>query len=87
MCIGNISAQKPIDEKALAAEANVFFEEGNYVQSYAMYSQLVSLYGSNPLYAFRFGAAGIYATTDRDKCIFFMKDGVRLGYTEPEINY
>ena len=52
-----------------------------------MYSQLVSLYGSNPLYAFRFGAAGIYATTDRDKCIFFMKDGVRRGYTEPETHY
>ncbi len=65
----------------------MFFEEGNYVQAYAMYSQLVSLYGSNPLYAFRFGAAGIYATTDRDNCIFFMKDGVRRGYTEPETHY
>jgi hypothetical protein len=65
----------------------VFFEEGNYVQAYAMYSQLVSLYGSIPLYAFRFGAAGIYATTDRDNCIFFMKDGVRRGYTEPETHY
>jgi hypothetical protein len=65
----------------------VFFEEGNYVQAYALYSQLVSLYGSNPLYAFRFGAAGIYATTDRDKSIFFMKDGVRRGYTEPETHY
>ena len=48
---------------------------------------MVSLFGSNPLYAFRFGAAGIYATTDRDKCIFFMKDGVRRGYTEPETHY
>ena len=57
------------------------------MQAYAMYSQLVSLYGSNPLYAFRFGAAGIYATTDRDNCIFFMKDGVRRGYTEPETHY
>ena len=87
MCLGNLHAQKPIDEKTLAAEANVFFEEGNYVQAYAMYSQLVSLYGSNPLYAFRFGASGIYATTDRDKCVFFMKDGVRRGYTEPETHY
>ena len=52
-----------------------------------MYSQLVSLYGSNPVYSFRFGASGIYATTDRDKCIFFMKDGVRRGYTEPETHY
>ena len=65
----------------------MFFEDGNYVEAYAKYSQLVSLYGSNPLYAFRFGAAGIYATTDRDKCIFFMKDGVRRGYTEPETHY
>ena len=64
-----------------------FFEEGNYVQAYAAYSQLVSLYGSNPIYAFRFGAAGIYATTDREKCVFFMKDGVRRGYTEPETHY
>jgi len=86
-CLGTLHAQKPIDEKTLATEANVFFEEGNYVQAYAMYSQLVSLYGSNPLYAFRFGAAGIYATTDRDNCIFFMKDGVRRGYTEPETHY
>ena len=87
ICLGTLHAQKPIDEKTLATEANVFFEEGNYVQAYAMYSQLVSLYGSNPLYAFRFGAAGIYATTDRDNCIFFMKDGVRRGYTEPETHY
>ncbi|MFM2228287.1 MAG: hypothetical protein RL664_1630, partial [Bacteroidota bacterium] len=87
LCVGRLDAQKPIDEKTLAAEANVFFEEGNYVQAYAAYSQLVSLYGSNPLYAFRFGAAGIYATTDRDKCIFFMKDGVRRGYTVPETHY
>ena len=87
ICLGTLHAQKPIDEKTLAGEANVFFEEGNYVQAYAMYSQLVSLYGSNPLYAFRFGAAGIYATTDRDNCIFFMKDGVRRGYTEPETHY
>ena len=71
----------------MSAEANVFFEEGNYVQAYAQYSQLVSLYGSNPMYAFRFGAAGIYATTDRDKCIFFMKDGIRRGYSEPETHY
>jgi hypothetical protein len=69
-CIGNLYAQKPIDEKTLAAEANVFFEEANYVQAYAKYSQLVSLYGSNPMYAFRLGAAGVYATTDRDKSIF-----------------
>ena len=87
ICLGTLHAQKPIDEKTLATEANVFFEEGNYVQAYAMYSQLVSLYGSNPLYAFRFGAAGIYATTDPDNCIFFMKDGVRRGYTEPETHY
>ena len=87
ICLGTLHAQKPIDEKTLAAEANVFFEEGNYVQAYAMYSQLVSLYGSIPLYAFRFGAAGIYATTDRDNCIFFMKDGIRRGYTEPETHY
>ena len=87
ICLGTLHAQKPIDEKTLAAEANVFFEEGNYVQAYAVYSQLVSLYGSNPLYAFRFGAAGIYATTDRDNSIFFMKDGVRRGYTEPETHY
>jgi tetratricopeptide (TPR) repeat protein len=85
--MGNLYAQKPIDEKTLAAEANLYFEDGNFVEAYAKYSQLVSLYGSNPLYAFRFGAAGIYATTDRDKCIFFMKDGVRRGYTEPEIHY
>ena len=87
LCMGNLYAQKPIDEKTLAAEANLYFEDGNFVEAYAKYSQLVSLYGSNPLYAFRFGAAGIYATTDRDKCIFFMKDGVRRGYTEPEIHY
>ena len=85
--MGTLYAQKPIDEKALATEANAFFIDGNYLQAYAMYSQLVSLYGSNPMYAFRFGAAGIYATTDRDKCIFFMNDGVRRGYTEPETHY
>jgi hypothetical protein len=85
--LGTLYAQKPIDEKALATEANAFFIDGNYLQAYAMYSQLVSLYGSNPMYAFRFGAAGIYATTDRDKCIFFMNDGVRRGYTEPETHY
>jgi hypothetical protein len=85
--LGTLYAQKPIDEKALAAEANAFFIDGNYLQAYAMYSQLVSLYGSNPMYAFRFGAAGIYATTDRDKCIFFMNDGIRRGYTEPETHY
>jgi hypothetical protein len=39
------------------------------------------------MYAFRLGAAGVYATTDRDKSIFFMKDGVRRGYTEPETHY
>ena len=65
----------------------MYFEDGNYVQAYAIYSQLVSLYGSNPLYSFRFGASGIYATTDREKSIFFMKDGIRRGYVEPETHY
>ncbi|MFM7770798.1 MAG: hypothetical protein ACKO8Q_09600, partial [Bacteroidota bacterium] len=80
-------SQPKVDEKTLSAEANLLFEQLDYDEAYAKYSQLVSLYGSNPLYAFRFGASSIFVTADRDKSLLFMNAAVRRGYAQPESHY
>ncbi|MFM7722041.1 MAG: hypothetical protein ACKO7C_03450, partial [Bacteroidota bacterium] len=87
LCFNLVWSQPKVDEKALAEEANALFTELEYDAAYAKYSQLVSLYGSNPLYTFRFGASSIFVTVDREKSLAFMRDAMKRGYNDAEVHY
>ncbi|MFM2195206.1 MAG: hypothetical protein RL092_806, partial [Bacteroidota bacterium] len=87
LCFNLAWSQPKVDEKALAEEANILFNDLEYDAAYAKYSQLVSLYGSNPLYTFRFGASSIFVTVDREKSLAFMRDAIKRGYNDAEVHY
>lgn len=63
-------------ETELKKKADELFLEGEYVQAYPLYSQLLSLYPKDHFYNFRFGACVIYADKDKEKAIKYLEYAV-----------
>lgn len=63
-------------EADLKKKADELFIEGDYVQAYPLYSQLLSLYPKDHFYNFRFGACIIYAEKDKEKAIKYLEYAV-----------
>ncbi|MFN4234646.1 MAG: hypothetical protein ACK4IK_07555 [Bacteroidia bacterium] len=63
-------------EADLKKKADELFLEGEYVQAYPLYSQLLSLYPKDHFYNFRFGACVIYADKDKEKAIKYLEYAV-----------
>ncbi len=69
-------------EADLKKKADELFLEGEYVQAYPLYSQLLSLYPKDYFYNFRFGACVIYADKDKEKAIKYLEYAV----SKPDID-
>lgn len=69
-------------EAELKKKADELFLEGEYVQAYPLYSQLLSLYPKDYFYNFRFGACIIYAEKDKEKAIKYLEYAV----SKPDID-
>jgi hypothetical protein len=69
-------------EADLKKKADELFLEGEYVQAYPLYSQLLSLYPKDYFYNFRFGACIIYAEKDKEKAIKYLEYAV----SKPDID-
>jgi hypothetical protein len=63
-------------EADLKKKADELFIEGEYVQAYPLYSQLLSLYPKDHFYNFRFGACIIYAEKEKEKAIKYLEYAV-----------
>lgn len=73
----NLFAQSNFKSEAdLKKKADEFFLEGEYVQAYPLYSQLLSLYPKDHFYNFRFGACIIYAEKEKEKAIKYLEYAV-----------
>lgn len=60
------------NEEQLIKEANGYFNSGQYLKAFPLYSQLVSLYPNHPDYNYRFGACAIYSDQDKTKAVKFL---------------
>lgn len=69
-------------EADLKKKADELFLEGDYVQAYPLYSQLLSLYPKDHFYNFRFGACVIYAEKEKEKAIKYLEYAV----SKPDID-
>ncbi|MFO0385983.1 MAG: hypothetical protein ACK505_04345 [Flavobacteriales bacterium] len=78
-----VSAQKAGSEQDLAKEARSFFDQGDYLKAYPIYSQLVSLYPTNADYMYRFGACAIYSDSDKTKAVQYLGAATRKGSEDP----
>ena len=85
MVVSSVFAQKKGEgtEQQLAKEAQGFFEAGDFLQAYPLYSQLVSLYPSNTDYTYKFGACAIYSDADKSKAIRFLSSATRKEVADP----
>lgn len=59
-------------EEQLIKEANGYFNSGQFLKAFPLYSQLVSLYPNHPEYNYKFGACAIYSDQDKTKAVKFL---------------
>lgn len=64
-------------ENRLKKAANKYFEEGNFIEAYPLYSQLLSLYPRDPNYNYRFGACMLFTKADKNKAAEYLSFSVR----------
>ena len=64
-------AQKGTEEQ-LIKDANSYFNSGEFLKAFPLYSQLVSLYPNHPDYNYKFGACAIYSEQDKTKAVRYL---------------
>ena len=82
---GNVNAQDNTaknnaaheTENRLRKAANKYFEDGNFIEAYPLYSQLLSLYPRDPNYNYRFGACMLFTKADKNKAVEYLSFSVR----------
>ena len=67
--------------------AEKYFEEKNYVEAVDLYSQLVSLEPNNPNYNYKYGTCLIYAGSDKEEALKFLKIAVSKNGVDPMAYY
>ena len=60
-------------EEELKKKAEELFQEGAYIESTPLFSQLVSLYPGDPMYNYKYGACLIYSDVDKSKSLKYLK--------------
>ncbi len=66
-------------EVQLIKDANSYFNSGEYLKAFPLYSQLVSLYPNHPEYNYKFGACAIYSEQDKTKAVRFLTIATNKG--------
>jgi len=64
-------------ENRLKKAATKYFEEGNFIEAYPLYSQLLSLYPRDPNYNYRFGACMLFTKADKNKAAEYLEFSVK----------
>jgi hypothetical protein len=74
-------------EKELKSQAEKFFKDDDYASALSLYSQLLSLYPSDPNYNYKFGVCLLYATENKEKPLSYLIFGVGKEGVEDEAYY
>ncbi len=77
-------AQKdlPADETQIKKQAAEYFKEKKFADAYPLYSQLLSLYSTNPDYNYRLAVCMLYAKTDKERPIHYLEIAVQSSDVE-----
>ncbi|MFH1319819.1 MAG: hypothetical protein ABII90_04090 [Bacteroidota bacterium] len=67
-------AQDFKSEKELKKEAGKLFENGDYIEAYPLFSQLLSLYPNDIDYNYKFSVCILFADQDKEKALNYLKD-------------
>jgi hypothetical protein len=82
MFVAPVLAQKG-SEQQLEKDANTYFNSGEYLKAFPLFSQLVSLYPNHPDYNYKFGACSIFSDPDKTKAVSFINKSIRENVTDP----
>jgi len=82
LSVVSASAQKTT-EAQLAKEANAYFESGQYLKAFPLYSQLVSLHPQDATYNYKFGACAIFGQADKGQAIKHLSFATKKNVEEP----
>jgi hypothetical protein len=69
-------------ENRLKKAATKYFEEGDFIEAYPLYSQLLSLYPRDPNYNYRFGACLLFTKADKNKAVDYLEFSVKQSTVE-----
>ncbi|HTA27868.1 MAG TPA: hypothetical protein VK809_08765, partial [Bacteroidia bacterium] len=64
-------------ENRLKKAAAKYFDEGDFIEAYPLYSQLLSLYPRDPNYNYRFGACMLFTKADKNKAVEYLEYSVK----------
>jgi WD40-like Beta Propeller Repeat len=82
MFVAPVHAQKG-SEQQLEKDANTYFNSGEYLKAFPLFSQLVSLYPNHPDYNYKFGACSIFSDPDKTKAVSFINKSIRENVSDP----
>ena len=60
-------------EQDLKAKASTFFQAKNYAEAMPLYGQLVSLYPTNSIYNYKYGACIVHSGEDKEMAVGFLE--------------
>jgi len=82
----NLFAQYNSEEE-LKKGANELFEEGNYIKSLPLYSQLLSTYPKDVNYNYKYGACLLLGSDKKDKALKYLKYSITKSTVNPQAYY
>ena len=71
------SASAHETENRLRKAAAKYFDQGDFIEAYPLYSQLLSLYPRDPNYNYRFGACMLFTKADKNKAVEYLEYSVK----------
>ena len=78
--VSSISVQAQFSEEDLERQANELFDSGRYAEAMPLYSQLLSLNPTNPVYNYKYGATALYGDADKkEEAVKFLKFATKKG--------
>ncbi len=82
MFVAPVHAQKG-SEQQLEKDANTYFNSGEYLKAFPLFSQLVSLYPNHPDYNYKFGACSIFSDPDKTKAVSYINKSIKENVSDP----
>lgn len=85
-CAQSTVAQKEAQQR-MEKTAAAYFEQGDLVSAYPIYSQLLSIYPHDPTYNYRLGACMLYANGDKKKAVKYILYALKESSSVDDLAY
>lgn len=85
---GSTAAQNKFNSEAdLLKQANLYFEEEEFLKAYPLFSQLLAMHQESPEYNYKFGVCMLFSVAEKEQAIKYLEIASKYPDVEPEVWY